>query len=178
MPSRCPRRDGAPRDINDTWPVEDDSVDTVLFDLVVDCESLDHIVRESARVMRPHGRVRLSVHPPVKRKEKPLARPYWHPGRCQHTCLYRRISRGVQQCGVRTASPSRTKWVDAVHHPPRSCGLATKTDASARITAKCLSKRSDLNRAAPRPMHGEIGLRLGIKPAYTAQVPNVQIYMP
>ena len=62
-------------DINDTWPVEDDSVDTVLFDLVVEhIESLDHIVRESARVMRPHGRVRLSELHPYRQAEGKTAR--------------------------------------------------------------------------------------------------------
>ena len=59
-------------DLSSQWPVDTGAVDTVLFDLVLEhIEDLDHIARESARVLRHRGRIRVSeLHPWLQHEGK------------------------------------------------------------------------------------------------------------
>ena len=69
MLARC--RTAAPEavlhvaDLTQSWPVDDETMDTVVVDLVLEhIEDLDHIAAESARVLRGGGRLRVcELHP-------------------------------------------------------------------------------------------------------------------
>jgi len=59
-------------DLTLPWPVDDGKMDTIVADLVLEhIEDLDHIARESARVLRGSGRVRVSeLHPWLQHQGK------------------------------------------------------------------------------------------------------------
>jgi len=62
-------------DITLPWPVIDNAVTTVLADLVLEhIEDLDHIARESARVLRSGGSVRIAELHPKRQLEGKKAR--------------------------------------------------------------------------------------------------------
>ena len=61
-------------DLHEPWPIENQQVNLVLFNLVLEhIEDLNHIARETARVLTPSGRVRISeLHPLRQLEEKKL----------------------------------------------------------------------------------------------------------
>ena len=62
-------------DLNEPWPIENQQVNLVLFSLVLEhIEDLDHIAWETARVLTPGGRVRISELHPLRQLEGKKAR--------------------------------------------------------------------------------------------------------
>ncbi len=111
-------------DLNETWPIADGSVETVLIDLVLEhIEDLPHFARECARVLRPKGRLRLSELHPSRQAEGKAAR-FEHGGAQVTVPAYVHSTEGyVTAFGDagfelrRRREPRATS--DAMHRPPR-----------------------------------------------------------